>query len=51
MKRQSVNFYFTRDIGGKCSNKQDHPVKIDSFYLLENALTDLFLISPTSCLD
>ena len=45
-----VFFFFARDIGEKCWNKQNHPVKL-IHYLLENALTDCFLISPTSCLD
>ena len=28
-RKDSVKFYFSRDIGEKCGNKQHHPVKID----------------------
>ena len=31
-KKESAKFYFARDIGEKCSNKQNHPVKIDSLF-------------------
>ena len=41
-RKESVTFYFARDIGEKCGNKQNHPVKKIIHYLLENALTDFF---------
>ena len=31
-EKTSVKFYFARDIGEKCWNKQNHPVKIDSLF-------------------
>ena len=31
-KKDSVSFYFARDIGEKCDNKQNHPVKNDSSF-------------------
>ena len=31
-KRKSAKFYFARDIGEKCGNKQNHPVKIDTLF-------------------
>ena len=31
-KDKVVNFYFARDIGEKCGNKQNHPVKVDSLF-------------------
>ena len=44
-------FYFARDIGEKCVNKQNRPENL-IHDLLENALTDFsFEISPASSLD
>ena len=31
-RKDSVNFYFARDIDEKCGNKQNHPVKIDLLF-------------------
>ena len=29
---EKIKFYFARDIGEKCWNKQNNPVKIDSLF-------------------
>ena len=31
-KKKRDKFYFARDIGKRCENKQNHPVKIDSLF-------------------
>ena len=31
-RKDSVKLYFVRDIGEKCGNKQNYPVKIDSLF-------------------